>query len=129
MQEVLIKIFFIACFINLLYEILHSLLYKTCWEASLSRYVYLIIKAAVFDGFSIVVIYFVSFRFLRFDFRIFTFIIVSLFFAYFWEIYSLKKGKWEYSPKMPIILGVGLTPLIQLCLTGILSVVVLNYIS
>jgi len=131
MFTILIKIFFITFFINLLYELLHSLLYKTCEEASLKKYIYLIIKGAVFDGISIVLIYFLSFLIFKAQnifenyFQLFFFFIISIIFAYLWEIYSLKSGKWQYTESMPKLFGSGITPLIQLALTGILTFFVL----
>ena len=123
----LIRIFFIAFFINLLYEIVHSFLYKTCLEASFKNYVYLIIKGAVFDGFFITLIYLISSIFPN-NFQILVFLSVNLLFAYFWEVYSLKKKKWEYSHKMPLFLSVGITPFIQLALTGIIAITLQNRI-
>lgn len=116
----LIKLFFIAFFLNLLYELLHSLLYKTCLEARLPKYIYLILKGAIFDGFFIMVIFLASSFFGNYFFYVFS--ALGLFFAYFWEIYSVKKGKWVYTSKMPKIFGAGLTPTIQLFLTGLLSI-------
>lgn len=124
----LVKIFIIAFFVNLLYEILHSVLYKTCLKAPLPKYVYLILKAAIFDGFAITIIYYAVYLifknqnpFLNYS-QIFSFLLIGLIFSFIWEDYSLKNKKWEYSNKMPIILDVGITPLMQLALTGILSV-------
>ena len=116
------KIFFIALFINLLYEVSHSVLYKTCHEAKLPKYVYLMLKGAIFDGFSIAIIYFITYSIFANKFQIITFLISSLMFAYVWEIYSLKKGKWEYTDKMPTVFGAGITPFIQLAATGCISI-------
>jgi hypothetical protein len=121
MIELLIKILIISFFINLLYELLHSLLYKTCIEAPLPKYVYLILKAAVFDGVSITLIYSISYFAFK-NYSIFIFSAISIAFAYFWEIYSIKEGRWEYTSKMPKIFGVGLTPTFQLFITGFLSI-------
>ena len=128
MIELLIKIFFIAFFINLLYELLHSILYETCLKAPPKRYVYLILKGAVFDGLAISLIYFFTYLIFKTQntfenyLQLLLFSFISLLFAYYWEIYSLKKGKWEYAKTMPLIFGVGLTPLVQLSLTGIFSI-------
>ncbi|OGZ63038.1 MAG: hypothetical protein A3C58_00595 [Candidatus Staskawiczbacteria bacterium RIFCSPHIGHO2_02_FULL_34_10] len=128
MIVLLVKIFVIAFFINLLYEVLHSVLYKTCLESNLQKYIRLILKAAIFDGFVITIIYYIEYIIFKnqnlfySSSQIITFSLISLFFAYIWEIYSLKKKKWEYSNKMPLILGVGITPFLQLCMTGILSI-------
>ncbi len=111
---------------NLLYELSHSLLYKTCLEAPLKKYVYLMCKATVFDGLSIAVFYFLGFWLFPKYFLI-AFFVTALLFAYVWEIYSLKVGKWEYSAAMPIVFSVGITPLIQLALTGLLSIYIIAY--
>ncbi len=120
-MALIIKLFVVAFFLNLLYELIHSLLYKTCHEATLPRYIYLILKAALFDGFVIALIYFAT------KGNMILFAICSVLFAAFWEIYSLKKGKWEYSASMPKILGVGITPLLQLVTTGIASLYIVFY--
>lgn len=114
--------FFISFFINLLYELFHSVLYTTCLEAPLKTYMYLILKAALFDGIVITGIYFFVSVVFRGSLQILLFIVISLVFAFAWEKYSLAKGKWVYSDTMPTILGVGVTPLIQLALTGFLSI-------
>lgn len=124
----LLLIFFVAFFVNLLYELFHSVLYKTCIEAPLPRYIFLILKAAIFDGFSITIIYlFVSLSFAN-NLQIIMFLAISLGFAFFWEKYSLAKRKWEYLNTMPTILGVGVTPFIQLALTGLLSIYISFYL-
>ncbi len=128
MTEIIIKLFFIAFFINLLYEILHSFLYETCLNVHLKRYIFLIFKAAIFDGFSITAIYFIVSLIFANNLRISMFLLISLIFAYGYEKYALSHKRWKYSNSMPILLGVGITPLIQLALTGLLSIyLVLNF--
>ncbi len=122
MQDIFIIVFFVAFFINLLYELLHSLLYTTCTEAPLETYVQLMLKAAAFDGFAIVMLYAATVLIFPARYHLAAFSILSLLFAYGWEIYSLKKKKWEYSEKMPTVFGAGITPSIQLMFTGILSI-------
>lgn len=107
---------------------IHSLLYKTCYEVGLKKYVYLIIKGAVFDGFWISLIYSITYITFK-NINIFNnylqlslFLIIALLFAYAWEIYAIKNKRWEYTSKMPLILNIGLTPLIQLALTGIIAI-------
>lgn len=135
MTGILFKLFLAAFFINLIYEISHSFLYKTCLEAPFKKYVYLVVKGALFDGLAITLIYFlVSFIFQKTNifnnyFHLASFLIISLAFAYFWEIYSIRKGKWEYSRNMPVVFGSGLTPSIQLTLTGFLSLYFIKLIA
>lgn len=47
---------------------------------------------------------------------------VLLLFAYIVEWHAVKTKRWEYGPTMPIVLGVGLTPLLELAVTGLLAV-------
>jgi hypothetical protein len=127
-------IFFIAFFLNLLYELLHSLLYTTCLEAPLKYYVYLMLKAATFDAASITVAYVLSIILFGNDNpfthapQLAALLIGLLIFAYSWEVYSLYKKKWQYTPVMPKILGVGITPLVQLTICGFLSLYIVFYL-
>ena len=112
---------------------LHSALYKTCLEAPLPKYVYLMLKAAIFDGFSITALYFTTFLifksqnpFLNYP-QLIAFVATALLFAYGWEAYSLQKKKWQYADTMPILFGVGVTPLVQLALTGVYSLYIAFY--
>jgi len=118
---ILVKIFLAAFFLNLLYEMLHSLLYTTCLEAPLKRYVYLMMKACLFDASAITLIYVISLG------NWLVFVVASLLLAYFWEWHSLRKKKWQYAPTMPQFLGVGVTPLLQLAITGIISICAATY--
>jgi len=45
------------------------------------------------------------------------------------EIYSLAHGRWAYTDSMPNILGIGLSPLIQLFTTGIVSIILTQIIK
>ncbi len=126
MFGLLAKIFLVAFFLNLLYEMLHSVLYKTCWKARLPRYLYLILKGALFDGCVIVMIYFVSYALFPAHY-LFIFSLTSLVFAYGWELYSLKADKWEYTPAMPKFFEVGITPIVQLAATGLLALYIVQH--
>ncbi len=126
MINMILKLFFIAFFLNLFYELMHSVFYVICLEAPLKKYVHLIVKASIFDGLVICIIYFLS-HLLFSSYDIIFYIIASLLFAYFWEIYSLKAGKWKYTKTMPIIFGCGVTPLMQLNITGIIAICILKY--
>ncbi len=51
----------------------------------------------------------------------FIIIISGLIISYIVEHQALLQNKWSYTPLMPLILGVGLTPLIQLSTIAIFS--------
>lgn len=130
MITIIAKIFLVAFFLNLLYELAHSLLYKTCLNITLQKYVPLIIKASFYDGAWIALIYLAVYlpfgnkNIIDNYFQIALFFIISILFAYFWELYSIKNKRWEYSSKMPLIFGVGVTPIFQLFLTGFISLLI-----
>ncbi len=123
----LIGIFLVAFFLNLLYEMSHSPLYKTCLNMPLQKYVPLIIRASFYDGLWIILIYLIIY--LSFGnknifsnyFQITAFSVISIVSAYLWELYSIKNKRWEYSPKMPLVFGAGLTPTFEIFLTGLIS--------
>lgn len=118
-----IILFSVAFFINLTYEVLHSWLYTTCRMASWRRYAFLIGKGALFDA-SVVVLGYLAMRLVLRTENFFTvsaigiYLALNLMIAYGWEVYSLRQGKWQYSSDMPLVFGVGVTPLVQLALTG-----------
>ena len=118
----LLKIFLVGFFINLLYEILHSMLYQTCYEVGLKQYIYLIIKGALFDGCFIAITYAIIFLLpLTQTAKFLVFSVILLALAYVWEYYSIKNKRWAYTKHMPQLAGVGITPLIQLSLTGLVA--------
>lgn len=45
------------------------------------------------------------------------------------ELANLNLGRWKYTPEMPTILGIGISPLIQLSLTGVVSIIIMRYIK
>lgn len=50
------------------------------------------------------------------------FAVVLLLFAHIVEWHAIKTKRWEYAPEMPRVFGVGLTPLLELPVTGLLAV-------
>lgn len=121
-------LFFVSFFFNLFWELAHSVLYETCLRAPLQKYVLLIMGAAAKDGFWITVFYGVTAGiFQRTDIlknppAIGLFVILALIFSFFDERISLGMKRWSYAPTMPRFLGVGITPLLELVVTGLLAV-------
>lgn len=138
MVNTLLEIFFVAFFINLLYEILHSLLYETCLKMPLKKYVRLILRASFFDGIWISAIYLITYLIFGNKnvfsnyFQLILFSVLSIASAYLWELYSIKNKKWEYSSRMPLIFGAGITPTLQIFITGLITfyiVFVLRFVN
>lgn len=127
MFVIIVKIIVISFFTNLLYELFHSVLYTTCLEMPVKKYVRLIFKASSVDAILIAGFYLITYVIFKNEnplmnnYQLGLFFIMSIAWAYLWEIYSIKHKRWEYSKNMPIVMGVGLTPLVQLFLTGILA--------
>ena len=55
----------------------------------------------------------------KFDY--FVIIILGILIAASIEIYSVSNGRWAYTESMPTVFGIGISPLIQLFTTGIIS--------
>lgn len=123
---ILLKIFILAFLINLFWEVSHSVLYKTCQKMPLNNYVKIILKASLKDAFFISLFYLITalifnnFFILQNYFQLAAFALISLTFSFIDETISLKLGRWEYTAKMPKIFGVGLTPLFELAVTGLI---------
>lgn len=106
---------------------LHSRLYVTCLEASLKKYIGLVVGASLKDGvwiaffFGISTFVFGSINILANKFQLLFFVAVALVFSFIDERVSLKMKRWEYSGQMPRIFGVGVTPLLELAVTGVLT--------
>lgn len=127
MITILFQIFLISFLINLLWEVIHSQLYETCLRLPLKKFIPLIIGASLKDGFWISTFYLISIfilgeiNILANPLQLFVFVFLTLLFSYIDEKISIKLKRWEYSKQMPKILGVGITPLLELAITGILT--------
>lgn len=52
------------------------------------------------------------------------FTVLGLGFAFLDETVSLRMKRWEYAAAMPTVFGVGITPLLEIALTGLVTFVV-----
>ena len=55
--------------------------------------------------------------------------LITLIVAVLIEIYALKTGRWGYTISMPKIFGIGLSPLIQLFATTIISLTLVKIVN
>ncbi|NTV98109.1 MAG: hypothetical protein HGA70_02990 [Chlorobiaceae bacterium] len=126
----------IAFFLNYFWESLHGLLFQGHPEFHAIMYVPMMIEMAVYDSFSIMGLYLFVALFARKllwpvtlrNCAIFT--AAALTAAWGTEYAALHvRHEWAYLPGMPMLLGVGLLPLLQLALTGIASIVVSRQVS
>lgn len=131
------KIFFIITLIilslNTIWEFSHHFLYIDL--SGISKYPHLIIASfadmLIIQGiFAIVSLKNKNLKWIvspsKSDYLLVVFI--GLLLAIFIEFTNLNLGRWAYTATMPTIFGIGISPLIQLALTGIISLIILKYI-
>lgn len=122
-----LQVFLTSFLLNLFWELVHSQLYETCLKLPLKKFIPVIIKVSLSDGlwitlfFTLSVFIFRNTNILNNNYQILFFIIVSLISAFVWEKIALRLKRWEYAETMPKLFGVGITPLLQLAVTGILT--------
>lgn len=86
----------------------------------------LLLKMSVKDGVWISIFYLITYAIfgninpLDNWMQVAVFTAIALMFAFVDEKISVNLGRWEYGPKMPLVYGVGLTPLLELAVTGII---------
>ncbi|MEK7640803.1 MAG: hypothetical protein AAB389_02305 [Patescibacteria group bacterium] len=125
MSVALLKIFTAAFLLNVVWEFSHCMLYKTCWTMKWPALTKLLLKMSVKDGVWICLFYLISYAAfgnlnpLDNWMQVAVFAVIALMFAFVDEKISVTMGRWEYGPKMPLVYGVGLTPLLELAVTGI----------
>ncbi|MBI1866625.1 MAG: hypothetical protein HY005_02630 [Candidatus Staskawiczbacteria bacterium] len=127
---ILIRIFLISFLINIIWEFSHCGLYSTCLNWTPKKRILLLFFASFKDALLIVIFYLIAtFPFgnkniLELPLSFYYFIILSLFFSFVDEKISIRYKRWEYSPKMPKAFGVGMTPFLELAVTGIITFVI-----
>jgi len=129
--SIFLLIFFVAFILNAIWEVLHYRLYRDL--SGIPKYPHLLL-ATFTDALIITSIFLViSFKNINlswiqnpgfYDYSITIFL--GLLVAAFIETRALKTRRWEYKKAMPTILGLGLSPLLQLALTGILTLIVMR---
>jgi len=122
----LVLVFAIAFVINLIWENAQAPLYQG--YESFTQHFQLCFNATFFDAFFVLVMYGL-FTLLRKNF--FTVFLVLLAFvsfgtAYIIEIRALSSGKWLYTASMPLVFEVGLSPFVQLFVTSVISIYIVQ---
>tara|TARA_Y100000310_G_C20651084_1_gene799505 strand:+ start:1055 stop:1483 length:429 start_codon:yes stop_codon:yes gene_type:complete len=132
----LISIFIISFVLNAIWELLHYQLYFDL--SGVSKYPHLLL--ATFTDAIIITIIFIIISFKNKDKNLkwinkpkkldyIIMIISGLIVAIFIELRALRIERWAYKPIMPTILGIGLSPLLQLATTGILTILILTFLN
>ena len=134
----IVSLIIISFFLNLFWEILHSLLYD--WnilphENNVYFFIPIILFATLGDVFYILIIFLlwsvvkknVSWIYLPKGIDYIALSFFGIIFALFIEIKAKFLNLWQYNQYMPQIFGIGITPLIQLAVTSSLSLLIVNY--
>ena len=119
--------------LNLIWEFSHYRLYLDLTGIPSTRH---LIMASIMDVFLVFLIFFfISMINKNWNWTkkpdkkdYFLIILFGLMIALTIEIINLGLGRWAYTEAMPLIFGIGLSPLIQLFVTGILALMIFRKI-
>lgn len=128
-------IFLFSFLLNFLWESLHGFSLYTDHIINSDKYVRMMIYMSFMDALTILAMYLVCAFFFKDVLwlkklqrrRGVVFFIVGLIVAMaveYWAVYVTHE--WYYDDKMPVIFGIGLSPLLQLSVTGLLSLWVIQ---
>lgn len=133
-------VFILSYLVNLFWEVTHSLLYN--WNQlplhnNIYFYIPKILGATLGDAVIILIIFLLNSLFRKGIDWIYSvdkrdyiiFILFGLIFAIGIEIRAIIMNLWTYNQYMPLIFGIGLTPLIQLSITGVIVLFYLQKIN
>ena len=114
-------IFIIAFILNAVWENLHSMLYDNYMGGEITQFI--LLRATLSDAIYIVLMVLPFIFYPALKKRDWLIIIFGFIVSICIEYYALGAGRWAYNSLMPIIplLGIGLTPTIQLGLLGYVS--------
>tara|TARA_Y100000310_G_C20703029_1_gene831859 strand:- start:10009 stop:10416 length:408 start_codon:yes stop_codon:yes gene_type:complete len=134
MIELIIQIGLIAFLLNVVWEMNHAPLYTTCHNLSITKNARLLTIQSAKDAFFILLFYGITV--FIFDetaifiniYQLALFVLLGLSFSFIDEKVSIKKHRWEYTDSMPTVFGVGITPLLEIAVTGILTFLVVFYL-
>ncbi len=124
----LLQIFVVGFLLNLIWEFAHCQLYETCRRQTWAQNAPLLIKMSLKDGLFIVLFYSLTaliFRqadILSNTYAVAFFLILALGFAFINEKISARLKRWTYANIMPTVGGVGITPLLEIAVTGLLAI-------
>jgi len=116
-----ILVFIYAFLLNIVWENLHKFLYVHYQNGEITQLV--LLRAAITDAVMIFILILVARMLPKFFNRSLMIIIGGVVIAVILETWALGAGRWLYKDIMPIIpiINTGLTPTIQLGLTGFIS--------
>jgi len=119
--KILFLVYIVSFLLNFIWENIHYLLYTHYEGGEITRFI--LFRASLADALILTVLAVPLLFIWYFKRNIWLIIPVGLILAILIEMNALMVGRWAYNEYMPIIpfLNVGLTPTIQLALTGYLT--------
>lgn len=127
-MNIFLSIFIFAALLNFIWEFLHCRLYETCKEMDKQKLSNLLVVMSLKDALFVILFYVISIAIygtvnmlLNISQLVF-FVLISLIFSYLDEMISLKLGRWKYTKKMPRLMGAGITPLLEIAVTGVIAI-------
>lgn len=133
-RRIILYLFITAFITNLIWENLQAPLY-TGYKSFGQHFLFCVV-ASVVDGLVIVGFYFIISLIRGYSFWILSIrssdilmlFVLGLSTAILFEKWALKSGTWTYTEQMPLIFGLGLSPLLQLAILSIMSIYVVKFI-
>jgi len=118
-----------AYLINFVWETTHSVLYSGITSINYNRYMPILHGVSITDAsiilgmFLLTAIVYKEFKLKKWKLKHYSLFVILGLIAAIWIEYRavFLLGKWSYTEAMPTIFGIGLTPLIQLALTGLIG--------
>ncbi|MDP3918885.1 MAG: hypothetical protein Q8Q35_03235 [Nanoarchaeota archaeon] len=128
MNKDYIWVFSISFLLNLCWEVSHSVLYD--WtilplKNEFGYYVGRILFSTLGDALAILAIFLII-NFIQTKFKYYIMIGLGLLYSIIIEIKAKMLNSWTYNEYMPLIFGLGLTPLIQIAITGVLTLLIID---
>ena len=114
-------VFGISFLFNTVWEFAHSQLYTTCRTMEWPALAKLLARQSIKDAVWITLAHTLTPN-------IYMFSVVLLVFSFLVEKHALHTKRWEYAPEMPRVFGVGVTPLLELAMTGVVATLLTAHI-
>ena len=122
-----LPVFIFSFILNFVWENLHFSLYAGN-SFGFNSHLALMLYASLVDAFFILLVFLfiglinkkINWKLNKKNLVLFSAFLISI--SLLIEIRALITGRWVYSSNMPTILGIGLSPLVQLALTGLISI-------
>lgn len=131
---ILLVLLVIAFMQNFLWEALHAVFLYANHDFAASKYVIMLLYVSAVDAVMILFLYFLNAIFFKELFwirklnskKIYAYSLLGLIIATIIELRAFSLNRWEYTSLMPTLFGLGISPIVQLSVTGVISIWLIN---